>query len=84
MEYRGASGALVPQGELDVGSAAVAEAMNGSSLYVLTSDALARLPDGGGGHLAHLSVNSGGLPSEIDAIGVTGRNPTAMALVVAP
>lgn len=78
------SGALVPQGELDVGSAAVAEAMNGSSLYVLTSDALARLPDGGGGHLAHLSVNSGGLPSEIDAIGITGRNPTAMALVVAP
>jgi DNA-binding beta-propeller fold protein YncE len=78
------SGALVPLGELDVGSAAVAAALNGSSLYVLTSDALAHLPDGGGGHLAHLSVNSAGLPGETDATAITGRNPTAMALVVAP
>ena len=38
------SGTLVPQGELDTGSAAVAEALNGSNLYILTSDALAMIP----------------------------------------
>jgi DNA-binding beta-propeller fold protein YncE len=78
------SGALVPQGELDTGSAAVAEALNGSNLYVLTSDALASPPNGSGGHLAHLTLGSGGMPSEVDGTAIVGRNPTAMALVIAP
>lgn len=78
------SGTLVPQGELDTGSAAVAEALNGSNLYVLTSDALAMIPNGSGGHLAHFTLGSGGMPSELDATAITGRNPTAMALVIAP
>lgn len=79
-----ASGALVPQGTLDAGAAPVAEALNGSNLYVLTSDALASPPNGSGGHLAHFTLGSGGTPSEMDATAIAGRNPTAMALVVAP
>ncbi len=78
------SGTLVLQGELDTGSAAVAEALNGSHLYVLTSDARAAPPNGSGGHLTHFTVGAGGLPSELGTTRITGQNPTAMALVIAP
>jgi DNA-binding beta-propeller fold protein YncE len=78
------SGALVPQGELDTGSAAVAEALHGSNLYILTSDALASPPNGNGGHLAQFVLSGGGMLSERDATAIPGRNPTAVALVVAP
>lgn len=79
-----ASGALVPQGQLETGSAAVAEALNGSDLYILTSDAWAAPPNGSGGHLAHFTLGSGGMPSEAEGTAIAGRNPTAMALVIAP
>jgi 6-phosphogluconolactonase (cycloisomerase 2 family) len=78
------SGALVPQGEIDTGSAAVAQALNGSNLYVLTSDARATLPNGSGGHLAHFTVGGGGMPSVSGSIPITGQNPTAMTLVITP
>jgi hypothetical protein len=79
-----ASGALVPQGQLATEFAAVAQALHGSDLYVLTSGALSRAPKGSGGSLARFTLGSGGAPSEIDATAIAGRNPTAMALVVAP
>jgi len=78
------TGALTQQGEIDTGSAAVAQALNGSHLYVLTSDALAAPPNGNGGRLTRFDLGSGGVPSQINGVAISGLTPTAMTLVTAP
>src|SRR5262249_36668420 len=72
------TGALAQQGELDTGSAGVAEALNGSHLYVLTSDALAAIPNGSGGRLTHFTLGGGSVPSKVNGVEISGLNPIAM------
>ena len=78
------SGALALRGEIDTGAAGVAEALNGNNLYVLTSNARAAPPNGSGGHLARFTLSSTGMPTAVESTPITGQNPTAMALVIAP
>jgi 6-phosphogluconolactonase (cycloisomerase 2 family) len=75
------SGALVPGGEIDTGSGGVAEALYAGNLYVLTSDALAAIPNGSGGHVAHFTLGSGGMLTAAGTTPIAGTNPTALTVV---
>jgi len=75
-------GTLMPQGEIETGSAAVAEALNGNNLYILTSNASVVSLNSSGGHLARFTLTGSGTPTEIDTTSITGQNPTAMALAI--